>query len=418
MITFKRRESSQKTKGGPAMTTAEEHDNGGEGSCHGEEIRRIVKIKMRNAPVRWIGAFTSKALSFLVVALLNLPLSAGADEHGMVQSLDRAHLAVWKIHNIQPGEAFGDRSTHNRGTAFAIKPDLFVTNAHVLRGMGRTPLHQIRLSQKGNHRQLTVRKVRRLSYVYDLALIRTHEQVGDYLGGAPNSSPSQLNQLTLIGYPKGVFHEINQISETSYNDIFSYIFVIVVDKKFGRKNDALAGSSGGPILNRRGQLVGIAVAAEYNIASGIKLERLKDFLQGEERVLCYQHYRLSPCLRKGWEHLEQRAREGNTIAQYQYWDYLTDEQRENSHQATTYIQQAAEKGFAPAQYFTSMHCMKKRNMKSPFPDCHKWVEEAAKRGEPSAIYFMGYYKHQENMGSYWLRKALELGVAPAESFFR
>ena len=377
-------------------------------------MRRIVKVKMWNAPVRWIGAFTPNALSFLVVVLLSLPLSAGADEHGIIQSLDRAHLAVWKIHNIQPGEDFGDKSTHSRGTAFAIRPDLFVTNAHVIRDFRGTPLHQIRLSQKGTHRQLTVNRVLTFSYTYDLALIRTNEQVEDYLGGADNSNPSQLNQLTGIGYPKGVFHEINQISETSYNDLFSYNFVIVVDKKFGHKNDLLSGSSGGPILNRWGQLVGVMVAAEFNIAFGIKLERLKDFLKGEERVRCSRHYRLSPCLRKGWEHLEQRAWAGNTVAQYQYWEYLTDEQKENSHQAAALLQQAAEKGFAAAQYKMTLHCMKKRNMESPFPDCHKWVEEAAKQGEPASQYFMGYYEYKENMGSYWLKKTADLGIVPAE----
>ena len=381
-------------------------------------MRRIVKIKVRNAPVRWIGAFTPKALSYLVAALLSLPLSAGADEGGVVQSLDRAHLAVWKIHNIQPGEDFGDRSSHNRGTAFAIQPNLFITNAHIFRDFRGTPLHQIRLSQKGTNWQLTVNKVLTFSYVYDLALFETNEQVSNYLGGAANSSPSQLKRLTSIGYPKGVFHEINQISETSYNDIFSYIFIIVVDKKFGHKKGLLAGSSGGPILNRRGQVVGVDVEAEFNIAVGIKIERLRDFLKGEERVLCSRYHQLSPCLRKGWEHLAQRAREGNAIAQYQFWQYLTDKQKENSHQAAALLQQAAEKGFTPAQYALTMHCMKKRNTKSPFPDCHKWVEEAARQGDPSAQYFMGYYEYKENRRSYWLKKGAEQGVVPAESFFR
>lgn len=400
------------------MTTAEKHDNGREENRNGEEIRRIVKIKMRNAPARWIGAFTPKALSFLVALLLSLPLSAGVIEGGIVQSLDRAHLAVWKIHNIQPGESFGDKSTHSRGTAFAIRPDLFVTNAHVIRDFRGTPLHQIRLSQKGTYRQLTVNRVRSLSYVYDLALIKTNEQVEDYLGGGDNSSPSQLNQLTLMGYPKGVFHEINQISETSYTDIFSYHFIIVVDKKFGNKSDLLSGSSGGPILNRWGQLVGVTVEAEFNIASGIKLERLRDFLNGEERVRCYRYYRLSPCLRKGWKHLERRALDGNTIAQYQIWHYLTDEQKKNPFMAAAYLRPAADKGFAPAQYKMTLHCMKKRNTESPFPDCHKWIAEAAKEGEPSAIYFMGYYEYKENRLSYWLRKAADMGIVPAESFFR
>lgn len=396
------------------MTTAEEHDNSGAESCEGEKMRRIVKIKVRNAPVRWIRAFTPNALSFLVAVLLILPLSAGVIEGGVVQSLDRAHLAVWKIHNIQPGEDFGDRSSHYRGTAFAIQPNHFITNAHIFRGMRGTPLHQIRLSQEQTPRRLTVDKVLTFSNVYDLAVIQTNEEVGEYLGGAANSSPSQLNQLTLMGYPKGVFHEINQINETPYSDILSYNFVIVVDKKFGRNNDSLSGSSGGPILNRRGQVVGVMVEGEFNVAVGITIERLRDFLKGEEIVRCSQFHRVSSCLRKGWKHLEQQAREGKTVAQYQYWYYLTDEQKKHSYQAATYLQQAAENGFAPAQYQMTLHCMKKRNTKNPFPDCHKWVEEAARQGDPSAQYFMGYYEYKENRRSYWLKKAADQGVAPAE----
>ena len=61
-------------------------------------------------------------------------LAAGGE--GNYLNLDNAHLGVWNVgYEKRAGDAW--RVTGNFGTAFAIGPDLFLTNAHVIRSVAR-----------------------------------------------------------------------------------------------------------------------------------------------------------------------------------------------------------------------------------------------------------------------------------------
>ena len=161
-------------------------------------------IKMRAAKFAFI------ALSILILFTLGFsaPLQAADDDNFL--DLQNAHRAVWKIYgrNTKLGKT-------SVGTAFAIGPDRFVTNAHVLRALRGVSIRDIRLSQEGSSHRLRIDRLLRLSELYDLALFRTTENVTNYLGPADDFS-HEFKQLSLLGYPAGSFRRFSQAAEVTY----------------------------------------------------------------------------------------------------------------------------------------------------------------------------------------------------------
>ena len=104
-----------------------------------------------------------------------------ADSGRPVRIVEEAHRAVWQIHNVKPGETFGKRKDHSRGTAFAIGPSNFITNIHVLLGLLKrdNALAAMALLQDGNLAKLKVKQVLAINVAHDLALIETVQRVDD-----------------------------------------------------------------------------------------------------------------------------------------------------------------------------------------------------------------------------------------------
>ena len=103
----------------------------------------------------------------------------GSDGGRPVRNVDEAHRAVWKIHNVKPGETFGKRKDHSRGTAFAIAPSNFITNVHVLLGLLERDgaLAATSLLQDGNPAKLKLKQVLAVNVAHDLALLETGRRV-------------------------------------------------------------------------------------------------------------------------------------------------------------------------------------------------------------------------------------------------
>ena len=144
-----------------------------------------------------------------------------------VRSVEAAHRAVWKIHNLKPGETFGKRKDHSRGTAFAIGPRNFIINV-----------------------------------AHDLALLETGQRVEEYLRFSDKDAPSPGEQLWVMGYLDG-FTRQEVANGIVYEDIFT--FAVATDFP------DLAGMSGSPILDAGGRVAGVGYFAEGNMLYGVKI---------------------------------------------------------------------------------------------------------------------------------------------------
>ena len=212
-------------------------------------------------------------LRFFKRALCMLSLLLPLTAMSLQESLDCSHLkdSIFKISNNE-GQA---------GTGFAIGPNLFVTNAHVIRHIemfsGDDPKQssdsilddpaQNPDSSPASLYFLSNENGDRLAYdtllfnakEHDLALFKTKGTVSSYLEIEEDILSTENRSIdyprSILGYPKGAFTQINQIGkiQTYPKFDFAYSFPTDLRSKGG-------GASGSPVFNNENCKV-IAVLA-------------------------------------------------------------------------------------------------------------------------------------------------------------
>ena len=158
-----------------------------------------------------------------------------------------------------------------RGSGFFVRPDLVVTNAHVVEGQTSVQL------QAGGVKYTA--RVMTVSTGYDLAVLQVYSanpnQVTLRLGTAASARPGE--EVIAIGYALG------SLSNTVTRGIVSAI------RQAGNvtliQTDAAInpGNSGGPLLDRSGQVIGINSmgASGQGLAFAIAIDHAKQLLSGQ-----------------------------------------------------------------------------------------------------------------------------------------
>lgn len=154
------------------------------------------------------------------------------------------------------------------GTAFAVAPNLFVTNAHVI-NIDPAPLLTAR---DGYVLEGTVIGYRDWP---DIAVIEVDEPLGTFLEWAPADELNEGQPLTALGYPT----PLNTFT-VSPGSLLS--FQVEDGQRVALVSDEITdyGSSGGPLLDSRGRVAG--VVTEFAAHDGQQLVGLSytyDFLQ-------------------------------------------------------------------------------------------------------------------------------------------
>lgn len=337
-----------------------------------------------------------------------------------ISSLEDAHLAVWKIQNFGPGEPFAGKA--RRGTAFAVAPDLFLTNYHVLDDLVYfdQPLSSLHLTQEGTRETLRVDGVLVLSGLYDVALVRTTTRVGHYLGLARNFTLQRAHNLSHVGYPAGKRLIVSQIPDTRhYEDSLHYGFGV-------RSHlEDFYGGSGGPVLDSRGRVVGmLSFSAGGNYIVAVKVRHLEELIfdtTEKDGLLCPVPQDASLCLEMERRFVERRAQESDPLALLRTGNpksFINDSEAEWD-LSLDRLRKAAE-DMPKAQYLLGNVYYKRGNREG---DKLAIVEyrNAARSGYPLAQYllaFMHWHGHgttrNENLAKEWAQRAWEGGVLLAE----
>lgn len=200
-------------------------------------------------------------LFVFILFLLGLCAPIPAD----AQDLSSLVSAVWKIEDDS-----------NYGTAFAISPNLFITNAHNLRDTKH--IGQIVLSRDGSSRRLSVSRVLALSLVHDLMLLQTKETVRCYLRFVGPVSREEDGSFLSMGYVKCSLTRIRQIAPIAWRDHFHYALPV--------HRMSLSGIRGGPTLNPKGEVVAVAGRYGGNMSYGLKAIHAERLLAEKMGVFC------------------------------------------------------------------------------------------------------------------------------------
>lgn len=288
-----------------------------------------------------------KVFSIVTVLLVGLPSLTQARS----LPLEEAHLAVWSIHNIEPGDKYSS-NRHSSGTTFAIelgsssRTRYFLSNAHVLYNILKkgASLQDLTLSQKDGLRTLKVAKILSVSGIYDLALVETTQSVRDFLNLADSFSP-QNSTHTIIGYHRRSLARARQTAASKYADIHSFSFSVNRPK--------LGGFSGGPVLDQDGRVVGIFHSSARNMIYAVELEHVMNFIGNFFRngATCSQPRSLHSCLARDSEEVKTLAQEGDPLAQYQVGrrksPYILGRELDLVVQA---LKESADSRFPPSKY--------------------------------------------------------------------
>ena len=351
------------------------------------------------------------AFSLFVFFTLSLTSAPRAGTVGLAD----AHLAVWRIHNKEPLENPKYRK-YNTGTAFAISPDLFVTNDHVLRGLlleREVPIGGIVLSREKSSTLLRINRVLRLSLVHDLAVFRTKRKAAHWLRLARRSEP--LTQLIVIGYPGGRRERRMRQVGWSSKDPFAWQLQVPLD------HDKLGSSSGSPVLGVDGRVVGVAHSGVSNMTTAATVEHLRDLIgkggKGKRWVSCPKDRSFSFCYDAGIENVRARTRQRDLFAQTAQWDLYLKKLIKGDITVFDALKEAAERGLPTAQtqlglaYHDGNIVGKDRTLRN------LWYKRAAEQDEFLAQYNLAASIRwsEPNRARSLLERLVERGFVPAKA---
>ena len=364
------------------------------GSITFSKIRFFLSAKGCSDHILNIKLLFCISLSFI----LNINLSFGSDR------TEQISRSVWNI-----------SSKNGNGTAFAISPNQFITNFHVVASFlkDKNPIKYMTLSQEGRDSKIQIKRVVALSTSYDLALLETEENVTDYLS-IVDSSVEQSEKLSVFGYPSGVFKNIKKIGSVLDEDSYFYTFPVNYSK--------LWGFSGSPVLNEKGEVVGVVFMGNINIVTAIKAKLLQEFIAGKEATNC-SHMRAKICSQKSIEASKNLSDAGDAYVQYilagMYSNGIGVEKDEEK--AFEWYEKSAKQNFAPAQLALAEKYFYGRGVEKDEEKAFEWCEKSAKQNfAPAQFYLAWMYSNgigvekDEEKAFEWCEKSAKQNFAFAQ----
>ena len=234
--------------------------------------------------------------------------SIGMEEESWPFSVETAEQAVFKL------ELFDSSDDSGQGTGFVVELDneyYFITNFHVIKDVLDSDYYLIQ-NEKGI--SLTLENIEGLSLLYDLAFFKIKEE---YKGPALKLSDKNKNyrRAYSIGYPRGnltkdILIQVNEIDSLFFYGLWSSF-------------QAMQGISGGPVLNEKGQVIGVHSRGDGHGELIIKPHLIKLLIgrKTSDKSLEQRFY-------DEISRVEQMAKKGNPTAQYVFANYFRDKKLE------------------------------------------------------------------------------------------
>ena len=141
------------------------------------------------------------------------------------------------------------------GSGFFVRPNLIATNYHVIEGAARGTAKLV-----DRHRTSTIEGITAIDKTNDLALLKVTMQGIKSLSLADSDTVLIGETVFVAGNPMGLEGTISEGIISSRRDVN-------ITERFQMTAPISPGSSGGPVLNRKGKVIGVSVATHHGLAA-------------------------------------------------------------------------------------------------------------------------------------------------------
>lgn len=216
-----------------------------------------------------------KRICIMLLVTFFMPVSAGAypynQQHTFQAQLESARDKTAIVTAYYTSRYEGTR-IQGTGTGTLIGDGMLLTNAHVI-GNNTGTLH-IDVTTYDN--EVYIGTLLRIDRTIDLALIRIDSTAEGFTLSDTQIYPGM--QIMTVGQPQGLARW--SFSEGAVVDIARDCIMTNGERWTAVMTDAqsIQGNSGGPVINDRGELVGIMRAAAEGYSFAIPIDEVKAFL--------------------------------------------------------------------------------------------------------------------------------------------
>ena len=300
-----------------------------------------------------------------------------SSQEGTPENIKQAQEAIWKL-------VAQDNVRGFFMTTFFIGPKHVVIPFSSLYGM--RSMTDIYLVQGEKRLGL---KVLYASIEDNLVILETKEEVDKFLN-ISKEEPS--GRLVALGYSQEVQPTHRQTLQQDIQQTF--LETLIHSKEYEVNNGVyeygmavnksnLKIADGYPVLNEKGEVIGIALASNYtimfNMLNIVKVSKLEELSKGFIGVDCSKILSLRACVEKAIKNLEKRAEEGNRRAQEMLFRYLYSKV-ENKDEKEALLEKAVKQGFALAQIELAMKYSEGKEVEPNEEKAFELMKEAAEQG--------------------------------------